>query len=176
MASIRKCKIRECDNFVNAYDLCLKHYKRFKRHGDPEKTVKAPHNLIKTCIVETCNNKFHAKMYCYKHYYFFVKYNDPLYGHTKRLQTPEERRNSRRNTLIKYKAKRAVAIKQQTPSWANSIEIQNFYRNCPKGHSVDHIVPIMGKIVSGLHVINNLQYLLKSDNSKKSNKLLKWEN
>lgn len=37
-------------------------------------------------------------------------------------------------------------------------------------HEVDHVVPMQGESVSGLHVASNLQILTKSENSSKRNK------
>lgn len=61
-------------------------------------------------------------------------------------------------------------IKNRTPSWANLDKIREFYNNCPDGFEVDHVIPLRGQIVSGLHVETNLQYLWASDNRSKSNK------
>lgn len=67
-------------------------------------------------------------------------------------------------------AKRRAAKLHRTPKWANLLHIEEFYANCPEGHEVDHIIPLQGKNVSGLHVENNLQYLTVAENRTKSNK------
>jgi hypothetical protein len=61
-------------------------------------------------------------------------------------------------------------IKIRTPSWSQHTQILQYYKNCPEGFHVDHVLPLQGKLVSGLHVIENLQYLTTEDNLSKSNK------
>lgn len=73
----------------------------------------------------------------------------------------------------KYAARNAKyrsAKLSRTPKWANMHTIDLFYSNCPKGNHVDHIIPLQGEKVSGLHVENNLQYLTAYDNLSKGNK------
>jgi hypothetical protein len=73
-----------------------------------------------------------------------------------------------RTALYKARKKRA------TPPWLSQQqidEIQRIYENCPAGYEVDHIVPLRGKKVSGLHVPWNLQYLTAEDNNKKGNRI-----
>lgn len=59
---------------------------------------------------------------------------------------------------------------QACPSWADTELIELIYMVCEPGYHVDHIVPLKGENVCGLHVENNLQYLLAIENVRKSNK------
>lgn len=67
-------------------------------------------------------------------------------------------------------AKRRASLLKRTPKWADCKAIKEIYKACPVGFEVDHIVPLLGKTVCGLHVENNLQYLTKSQNASKGNR------
>lgn len=79
------------------------------------------------------------------------------------------------NSLI---AKRNAAKMQATPVWADMDAIRAKYEEAARltletgiRHEVDHIYPLQGKNVCGLHVPNNLQILTRSQNAKKRNKM-----
>lgn len=78
-------------------------------------------------------------------------------------------KNPEREKHLNSQRKRCRDI-NQTPKWANLSEIEYFYSNRPEGYHVDHIIPLKGALVSGLHVIENLQYLPKEENLSKGNK------
>lgn len=59
----------------------------------------------------------------------------------------------------------------QMPLWADKSAIKEIYKQASqRSLTVDHIIPLKGKTVCGLHVESNLQLLTKSENSSKHNK------
>ena len=60
-------------------------------------------------------------------------------------------------------------LRKATPAWADKAAIRKIYAEKPEGCDVDHVIPIRGEMVSGLHVPSNLAYLTKEENMKKSN-------
>ena len=67
-------------------------------------------------------------------------------------------------------AKRRAAKLERTVGWSDDLVIQMIYDDCPVGYQVDHIIPLQGDNVSGLHVAWNLQYLTAEENNSKGNK------
>lgn len=79
-------------------------------------------------------------------------------------KTPYGAANHKADTAL-----RRAGVRQRTPLWADLTAIVQFYKACPPGYHVDHEYPLRGKYVSGLHVIENLQYLPAIDNLRKNN-------
>ena len=78
-----------------------------------------------------------------------------------------------------YTAVRRARKKNATPAWADMDRIKYTYAHChwlnkTFGHNmhVDHIVPLNGKNVCGLHIHTNLQIIPAEENMKKSNRVL----
>lgn len=76
--------------------------------------------------------------------------------------------NNKHDYIARSSSRKRI-IHLATPMWADLDKIKEIYKNCPTGYHVDHIVPLQGKTVCGLHVENNLQYLTVQDNLSKGN-------
>lgn len=93
----------------------------------------------------------------------------------KQRQWREENRHIGRANVAKYRS----ALKQRIPRWLSDSEraaIKELYDRCAllraetgEMYHVDHIYPLQGKLVSGLHVLANLQILTESENASKGN-------
>ena len=97
------------------------------------------------------------------------RYRDPNYAERIREQCRLYAK-ANRGVMNARIARRRAAVEQRTPAWTDLDAIQAFYAACPPGHHVDHIIPLRGRTVSGLHVLNNLQYLPAAENLSKANR------
>ncbi len=78
--------------------------------------------------------------------------------------------------LVNEKTRRRQAAQiNATPSWLSEKHIEEMVKIYAKAaessKQVDHIIPLQGKTVCGLHVPWNLQLLTATENREKSNKL-----
>jgi hypothetical protein len=89
----------------------------------------------------------------------------------------EQANKGKRRAIV---AKRRAAKLQATPKWLTKeqlLDIQTIYieadrlsRETGVPREVDHVVPLQGKNVCGLHVSWNLEILTKEENARKHNK------
>ena len=108
-----------------------------------------------------------------------------LQNKSKRLAAQRKYRDKNRNDLrekgrayvkanqqkVTRNAARYRAAKlQATPLWADQEAINVFYECRPEGFHVDHVIPLRGEAVCGLHVETNLQWLPAPANQSKGNR------
>lgn len=163
-----KCSIEDCNRKSRARNVCKLHYDRMmynpikKRESDRRHYVKHIDKIkLQTKIYRESHpeQKENIKRWHLEHpdriKEIKNKYSSSDRGHKKHAAVQAKRR-----------AKKLSA----TPYWANYEKISKFYENCPEGYHVDHIYPLQGKEVCGLHVLENLQYLPAIENIRKNNK------
>lgn len=94
------------------------------------------------------------------------------------LKHSKEYYQKNKSTVYTKTARRRAARISRTPVWADQVAIKSYYDVCSffnelngyiKYH-VDHIVPLQGKNVSGLHVHHNLRVILATENLSKNNR------
>lgn len=82
----------------------------------------------------------------------------------------ERNKDAARANVAAYRAQKKLAM----PKWADRKAIRSVYAEAVRlteetgvRHDVDHIIPLRGKTVCGLHVPWNLQVLTATENKKK---------
>lgn len=81
-----------------------------------------------------------------------------------------ERVNQGKNAA--YAAKHRAKVLNAIPKWADLAAIERLYKEATQSNMhVDHIFPLKGEDVCGLHVENNLQLLTPLENLKKGNQV-----
>jgi len=96
----------------------------------------------------------------------------------KQRNADDARRKEERRALVLFHAnKRRAARLHRTPPWSDLdamravyAEAQMITRETGIQHHVDHVIPLQGALVSGLHVPGNLQIITGTENSRKRNR------
>lgn len=98
----------------------------------------------------------------------------------KLLNQKKQYRQANKGQIAYINAMRKKVVKQRTPKWTTLDDkwmLKQAYELAAlrselfgfKWH-VDHIIPLQGKLISGLHVANNIQVIPAIDNIRKRNK------
>jgi len=126
-------------------------------------------NLCKKCNLERAMN--HRKLHPESRNKYDIKYRETHKEECRKRQRIWGKKNQpvKNAGTARYRA----AKLQATPVWADAEIINDFYLEA-KYHQleVDHVIPLQGDLVCGLHVEHNLQLLSKKENVSKHNK--KW--
>ena len=142
------------------------------------------YKLCNKCIKPKEIGEFNTDKTTKNGYRYVCKDCDKLENTQYRKNNPEKIREIQKKAYEKKKkqnpgyvkeksANRRANKRQRIPKWLTKEEklaIKDFYNGCPEGYHIDHIIPLNGILVSGLHVLANLQYLTIKDNLIKSNR------
>ena len=122
---------------------------------------------------------------CVKQYHkinkrYFAQYRES--NRSKLANSQKKYRLSNKHIINANAGKRRASKFQATPNWLTKEELQQIEELYEIAHAfklytgqeyhVDHIVPLQGKNVCGLHVPWNLQVIPAKENLSKHNKLL----
>jgi len=117
------------------------------------------HGVSTTC--KPCKNEYK------KQYYILNK--DKVLAQSKEWAT----KNSHKKR--EHRANRRAFLLKATPSWANKEAISALYKEAESiskfaniKFEVDHIIPLKGKSVCGLHVEDNLRIISMKENRQKA--------
>lgn len=162
---------------AEAIQLGLTHY----NSGKPCKHGHTADRRVKDRICLACDRAYKKKEATENVEYYRAKKRASYRRNKEHIY--EQKRKYRAENRGKINAlhmARKVAKLQRTPGWVDSEErwlIKEVYDLAAKRTKmtgfvwhVDHIIPLQGETVSGLHVINNLQALPAIENIRKKNK------
>lgn len=126
------------------------------------------------------SNAVRSNGMCAKHYINWQRHGDPTFINPKCNRDGKYKERAykksaqwKKDNSLYYNAYLQASKKRTrlaTPPWTDKSKLIEIIKKCPKGFHVDHIVPLINKLVSGLNVPWNLQYLTKYENLSKGNK------
>ncbi len=155
--------------------ICMKELRRSYRSRNREKLNDADteyRGLNKASCAATQSKCYHAKREQYKAR--TQKWADDNREESNLIKKSWRHRNPGASS------KDRASKLERTPKWVSEVELHNINelyklskiltKHSVQDFQVDHILPLKGDLVSGLHTLPNLQILTKYDNTSKNNR------
>lgn len=120
---------------------------------------------------KTCKKEWSRRRYEKSREHILKNNEEWRKRNAERMQELRERFNRKHPKYMTY-YRALCRVKVETgglPKWVDLAALKEVYAACPDGMEVDHIIPLHNKLVCGLHVPWNLQYLTPSENRRKGN-------
>ena len=174
------CNQGHTERYVNSGDCIIcKRVKKYKKRDALRKIKREEKQKLKASPEYIEAKRLAKQAYHRKYYITYTK--TEAQKEAKREYKKQWRKNSSAMLAEALRRRRAGKVKR-TPKWITNEDIwlmREVYCLAAKRTKlhrfiwhVDHIIPLHGKTVSGLHVPNNLQVIPALLNCKKGNKLL----
>lgn len=160
---------------VNWCRCCLREYNRQRRKANPEKARDAARRYwARNVEKERERGRRYYAENREKEATRHREYAARRAEHLTRYKAEYRERNA--PLFAAHAAHRRAALAARTPLWADLVAIAAFYEQAARvskclgvPHHVDHIVPLKGRRVSGLHVALNLRVVPAVVNLRKRN-------
>jgi len=171
---MRQCSHIDCKSKHYAKDMCRAHYYQVYRKLKPDKS-RAATNSYRLRNLEEERSRKRAYYKANREHCNFLTVRSRAKRKEEVLEYNQQYRKNNKPLFTSYYAGRRAKRLSATPSWLTDQQkemIREVY-DCAAAENkhVDHIVPLQGKNVSGLHVPWNLRPLDATANNKKKNKL-----
>jgi 5-methylcytosine-specific restriction endonuclease McrA len=174
------CDVPDCGKPHKARGFCRYHYTNFLRHGDPLKTK----TMRRSPGTRTIEDKRASRRADYRKNTERYKANARDFYEKNKPKRMEQSKQWKIDNKARYDvlnrvhaSKRNAKKKMATPPWLTELhweQIKVIYAEAVRltketgiPHEVDHIVPLSGKTVSGLHVPWNLRAIPAVENNRR---------